>query len=145
MYEFVDRPVTSLNKGCRFLLWSMRSWILVAKHRECPGQTLAPAFAQWKLIGGLQPFLRLMIRLNHDSLEKIHICALNCNRVSEHEAILLSLFVGLANGERLRARNIISLLVADEAVGDMLSAATRLAISLYHAEMEPANPDHARL
>ena len=26
MYEFVDRPITSLDKGCRFLIWSMRSW-----------------------------------------------------------------------------------------------------------------------
>ena len=145
MYEFVDRPVSSLNKGCRFLLWSMRSWTLVAKHRECPGQTLAPAFAQWKMIGGLQPFLRLMITLNQHSLEKIQFCTLQCNSVSEHEAILLSLFVGLANGEQVRARNTVSMLVADEAAGDALSAATRLAITLYHAEMEPANPDHARL
>lgn len=145
MYEFVDRPVTSLDKGCRFLLWSMRSWILVASHKECPGQTLAPAFAQWKMIGGLQPFLRLMITLNRDSLDKIQFCSLNCNRVSEHEAILLSIFVGLAQGERIRARDTISMLVCDDAVADVLCAASGLAASLSHAEIEPGWPSHARL
>lgn len=145
MYEFVDRPVTSLDKGCRFLIWSMRSWILVASHKECPGQTLAPAFAQWKMIGGLQPFLRTMITLNRDSLEKVQFCSLNCNRVSEHEAILLSIFVELADGDRIRARDTISLLVSDEAVGDLLGAVTDLSSSLRHAEIEPRRPDHARL
>jgi hypothetical protein len=145
MYEFVDRPVTSLDKGCRFLIWSMRSWILVASHKECPGQTLAPAFAQWKMIGGLQPFLRLMITLNRDSLDKVQFCSLNCNRVSEHEAVLLSLFVELADGDRIRSRDTISLLVSDEAVGDLLNAVTGLSNSLRHAEIEPRRPDHARL
>ena len=145
MYEFVDRPVTSLDKGCRFLIWSMRSWVLVASHRECPGQTLAPAFAQWKMVGGLQPFLRMMITLNRDSLEKLRFCSLSCNRVSEHEAILLSLFVDMADGQRLRVRDTISLLVSDDAVGDLLAAATALSASMLHAEIEPRRPDHARL
>lgn len=145
MYEFVDRPVTALDKGCRFLIWSMRSWVLVASHKECPGQTLAPAFAQWKMIGGLQPFLRLMITLNRDSLEKVQFCSLSCNRVSEHEAILLSIFVELADSQRIRARDTISLLVSDDAVGDLLGACTGLSASLRHAEIEPRRPDHARL
>ena len=145
MYEFIDRPVTSLDKGCRFLIWSMRSWVLVASHRECPGQTLAPAFAQWKMIGGLQPFLRMMIILNRDSLEKVRFCSLNCNRVSEHEAILLSMFVDMTDGHCLRVRDTISLLVSDDAVGDLFAAATALFASMHHAAIEPSRPDDARL
>lgn len=145
MYEFVDRPVTSLDKGCRFLIWSMRSWILVTSHRECPGQTLAPAFAQWNMIGGLQPFLRLMITLNRDSLETIRFCSLNCNHISEDEAILLSVFVDLADGQSVRVRDTISLVVSEDAVGDLLGAATGLSASLRRAAIEPQRPDHARL
>ena len=145
MYEFVDRPITSLDKGCRFLIWSMRSWILVASHRECPGPTLAPAFAQWNIIGGLQPFLRLMITLNRESLETVRFCSLNCNRVSEHEAILLNIFVELAEGQRVRARDTMALLVNDDAVGDLLGAMMDLSASLTHAAIEPRRPDHAKL
>ena len=43
MYEFLDRPVTGLDHGGRFLVWSMRSWVKAMGERQCPGTALGSA------------------------------------------------------------------------------------------------------
>lgn len=95
MYEFVDRPVTSLDHGGRFLVWSMRSWVKAMGERSCPAGAIAPAFGQWRMLSGLQPFLRIMALFNRHGLENFQFCALPCNHVSEHEAIIVSLICNL--------------------------------------------------
>src|SRR5690606_36308555 len=98
MYEFLDRPVTCLDPGGRFLVWSMRSWVQAMRGDASPATTLAPAFAKWKMIGGLQAFNRAILLLDRDALETFRFCSLNCDHVSEHEAIIISL-VGRAGRE----------------------------------------------
>jgi hypothetical protein len=140
LYAFVDRPVTSLDKGCRFLVWSMRSWVAVVRESTCPGPALAPAFARWRMISGLQPFLRLMLTLNRDALEQFRFCSLDCNRISEHEAVLLALFVTLASGDRVTARNTLALMVNEEGLGDALAAIEAVSGALFAAGLDPAAP-----
>lgn len=140
MYAFVDRPVTSLDMGCRFLVWSMRSWVAVVRARTCPGPALAPAFAKWRMIAGLQPFLRLMLALERDALEPLGFCSLRCNRISEHEAVLLAAFAALGRGDPDIARDTLALLVEPELLGDCIGAAAQLAQALHQASIVPGVP-----
>ena len=60
MYDFLDRRVAHLDEGGRFLVWSMRVWVKVMGEGRCPFTVIAPAFARWKMIGGLPHFHRAM-------------------------------------------------------------------------------------
>lgn len=130
MYEFVDRPVTGLAHGGRFLVWSMRSWVKAMGERTCPAGTIAPAFAQWRMLAGLQPFLRAMALFNRHGLDNFQFCALPCNHVSEHEAIIVSLLCNLHEGRTDLVHDTLTLLVEEEAIGDLLAALSALGAAM---------------
>ena len=140
MYEFIDRPVTELDRGSRFLVWSMRSWLLACGQEHCPAATIGPAFARWRMIGGLQPFHRTMLILNRNALEKLGFCSLGCNRVSEHEAILIALVAMIGSGELVAARNTLAMLVDEDWVGDCLGSLSALAGAMEGNGVLPAAP-----
>jgi hypothetical protein len=140
MYEFLDRRVTSLDRGGQFLIWSMRSWVLALANRQCPGARLGPAFAKWNMLVALPRFHAAMAILNRDGLDTFLFCQLACQRVSEHEAILLSLFCQLQGEGRQSIRETIALLVDEDAVEPLLDALTRVTIELAKAEMLPTAP-----
>jgi hypothetical protein len=137
---FVDRPVTVLDRGGRFLVWSMRRWSSVVCEDRCPGPALAPAFARWRMIGGLQPFVRLMIALQRDAMRPLRFCALPCNRISEDEAIMLSLMVAAQTERRVTVSETLALLVAEDNLGDALGAVFAIAGALGDAELAPGYP-----
>jgi hypothetical protein len=137
MYEFVDRPLSSLDEGCRFLVWSMRAWVSAIGSKRCPAQTLAPVFARWRMIGGLQPFHRAMLLFNRDALETLVFCPMACDRVSEHEAIILQLVTALRDRGPGTARDTLDLLIAEESVGDVLETLSRLGAAMAIAGIFP--------
>lgn len=126
MYDFMDRPVTSLDHGGRFLVWSSRSWVKGMAEKSCPASVIAPAFRKWNMLQGLQPFLRMMALFNRHGLENFEFCALRCNHVSEHEAIIISLVCGLRESRPATVRQTLDLLVEEEAVGDLILALSHL-------------------
>lgn len=138
MYEFVDRPISSLDSGGRFLVWSMRSWVKAMGDKTCPAGAIAPAFAQWRMLAGLQPFLRLMALFNRNGLENFQFCALPCNHISEHEAIIVSLLCGLRDSHPGAVRDTLAFLVEEEAIGDCLAALADLGRAMTTAEIYPA-------
>ncbi|HEY0959748.1 MAG TPA: hypothetical protein VGE05_10825 [Novosphingobium sp.] len=138
MYDFMDRPVTSLDQGGRLLVWSMRSWVKAMGERDCPATKIGIAFAQWNVISGLQPFLRIMALFNRHGLETFQFCALACNHVSEHEALILSLVCSLPDGRPEAVRDTLMLLVEEDCVGDVLAALMVLARSLEKAAIFPS-------
>lgn len=140
MYDFLDRPVTGLDQGGRFLVWSMRSWVKTMGERQCPGSMLGAAFARWNMIAGLQPFLRMMVLFNLNGLETFQFCALACNHVSEHEAIILSLVCGLRDERPDRLRDTLALLIEDDSIGDVLAAMASLGRIMEEAAIFPARP-----
>jgi hypothetical protein len=140
VYAFVDRPVTSLDRGGRFLVWSLRSWAAVAARQQCPGAALAPAFAKWRMIAGLQPFVRLMIGLQRDALKPMRFCALPCQRIAEDEALVLALFVAASEGRRGVVRDTLALLIDESAIGDALDAVLALSTALDGAAIAPGLP-----
>jgi hypothetical protein len=137
MYEYLDRRVTSLDKGGQFLIWSMRSWVRALSERQCPGAWLGPAFAKWSVLTALPQFHAFMAILNRDALEALSFCQLTCQRVSEHEAILLSLFRRSSCEERQPIRDTIALLVDEVAVEPLFDALTQASIILVDAELLP--------
>ncbi len=138
MYEFLDRPVTGLDRGGRFLVWSMRIWVRSMGESQCPVSAIAPAFAKWGMIGGLAHFHKAMLMFNRDALEQFGFCALNCNHISEHEAIILSLVCSLRDERPEMVRDTLALLVEDDRIGDVLGALSALGRSLDEAGIFPA-------
>lgn len=138
MYEFLDRPVTILNPGARFLVWSMRNWVKAVGKRACPVSAIAPAFGRWNVISGLQPFLRIMALLNRHGLETFHFCAPQCNHVSEHEALLLSLICEVREPRPQAIRDTLAMLIEEEKVADTFVALSELAQALAKGGAFPA-------
>jgi len=143
MYQFVDRDLDSIDEGARFLVWSMRAWVTSMGHRHCPAHALAPAFARWRMIGGLQAFHRTMLLFNRDALETFGFAPLACSRVSEHEAIILGLVVAIRDQGPKAVRETLELMVQDEAVGDLLGTISTLSATMMVAGLFPGDaPAH---
>ncbi|HZU65221.1 MAG TPA: hypothetical protein VFF98_16150 [Novosphingobium sp.] len=143
MYAFVDRPVTELDAGGRLLVWAMRLWVKAVGERKCPGNALAPAFAGLAVLPGLQPFMAMMALFNRHGLENFQFCALPCNHVSEHEALILTLVCTMPGATPKTARDTLELLVAEEAVAPLVDAVARLGKALGAVGMHPQLPDAA--
>lgn len=137
MYAFVDRPLTELDTGGRLLVWSMRLWVKAVGEQKCPGNALAPAFAGLTVLTGLQPFMAMMALFNRHGLERFCFCDLSCSRVSEHEAIILSLVCAMHGSDPALPRDTLAMLVADEAVGPMIDVISRLGIALDAVGLHP--------
>ncbi|WP_067734132.1 hypothetical protein [Novosphingobium naphthalenivorans] len=144
MYQYVDRPLTTLDEGSRFLVWSMRAWVAAVGHKRCPARMLAPAFAKWRMIGGLQAFHRTMLLFNRDALETFAFCSLSCPHVSEHEAVILELVTSLRDRGPLATRKTLDLLIAEESVGDMLETLSRLGAVMAIAGIFPGEAAPAK-
>lgn len=144
MYQYVDRPLNSLDEGSRFLVWSMRAWVAAVGRKRCPAQLLAPAFARWGMIGGLQPFHRAMILFNRDALEALAFCSLGCPHTSEHEAVILELVNSLRDRGARATRETLELLVAEDSVGDLLDTLARLGAAMAIAGIFPGQPVAAK-
>ena len=140
MYDFVDRKLTRLDEGGRFLVWSMRLWVTALGLGQCPSPSIAPAFARWHAIGALPPFLRLMTLLNRDALESLHFCSLPCDHVSEHEAIVLALTCATQERRYASVRDTLALLVAEDSIGTVLDALSGLGEALRQADIAPTRP-----
>ncbi|QSB44480.1 hypothetical protein IDJ81_14460 [Tsuneonella flava] len=137
MYDFIDRPVTDLDNGGRFIVWAARSWVKAVGERRCPAHGIAPAFAKWNMLSGLQPFLGMMALFNRHGLQNFEFCGLQCNHVSEHEAIIVSLLCGLQEDDPVSVRQTLELLVSDDAIGDLLLALNMLDKAMYAAGIRP--------
>ena len=135
MYEYLDRAVASLERGECFLIWSMRSWVSVMRNGRCAAPALAPAFARWDMIRGLQPFARFMLLLDREALQPLALCKLECRTVAEHEALVLAMVRRCAADDPCRTRDTLALFVREEAVGDTLAALTQVAEAMRQAAL----------
>lgn len=142
MYDFVDRPVSSLNRGGRMLVWAMRHWVKAASAGRCPCGDVAPAFHKSGLMPSFPHFHVMMAVLNREALERLRFCTVDCGRVGEHEALVLSLLRGVHAGPAERVRETAALIVAPDAVGTLIIALTALAHALAEAGLALAAPIH---
>lgn len=140
MYQFVDRPLASLDDGGRFMVWAMRGWVAAIAVNRCPGTVIATPFARLNMLSGLQPFLRSMALLNRHGLDRMKFCSTRCPHVSEHEAVLLSVACLMAAGRGADAHASVSLLVEEEAAGDLFEAMDALTRAMGAAALHPEWP-----
>lgn len=140
MYDFVDRPVESLNKGGRLLVWAMRHWVRGASEGRCPCGDVGPVFHKWNLMAGFPHFHLMMALLNRHALDKLRFGAVEAEPVSEDEAILLSLIRVARDEEPGRMRDMAGRMVDQQAVPPLIIAFSALAQSLIDAGMRPLPP-----
>jgi hypothetical protein len=140
MYDFIDRPVTSLDHGGRLLVWAMRNWVKAAQSRQCPCRTLGAAFAKWKLGEGMATFHRMMLIFNSQSTESFGFGTLGCQRIQEHEALILGLVhaAPLSSAEHLRVT--LGLVVDETAVDPLMDVITELGRAMANAGIFPGKP-----
>lgn len=100
MYDFIDRPVTSLNHGARLLLGAMRHWVGAVQAGRCPCRALGPLFNRPEVSAAFPPLHAMMATLNRHAVEKMSFGRVDCARVSEHEALVIALVRAMANGGR---------------------------------------------
>lgn len=140
MYAFVDRRVTSLDRGGQFLIWSMRKWVWSLGEGKCPVPAIAPAFAKWGMMAGLTAFHKAMIILNTEGLETSGFGPLQCGCISEHEAIMLSYFHAFRAARPEQVKEMASMLVDEDSVHPFVLAATQLASLLAAQGLMPGLP-----
>ena len=140
MYDFVDRPVTSLDHGGRFLIWSMRSWVEALNKRQCPPHVLAKVFARYNMIVALGHFHMVMMLLSRDSLETLSFGPLPCNMVTESEAVLLSLFRAARDEPVDQLNETLGMVVADDSSSSLFAALTAMSQQLSIANLIPEKP-----
>jgi len=140
MYDFVDRPVTSLNRGGRMLIWAMRHWVRAIRAGRCPCGDIRPAF-EGKALGAAFPHFHVMMAvLNRHAVEKMRFGPVDCEQVSEHEALVLAMVRAARGPDLARAERTASLIVDRAQVAHLLVPMAALAHALAHARRLPAGP-----
>ncbi|WP_423602178.1 hypothetical protein [Sphingomonas sp. MS122] len=92
MYHYLDRSVSSLDLGGRFIVWAARGWVQAVSRRQCPCHALGDGFTRWNATAALQSFSMAMAILNCEAGEPLYFRAPGHSRVSDDEALLLDLF-----------------------------------------------------
>lgn len=131
MYEFVDQPVDSLSDEGRFLLWAMRGWAHAVERGQCPPRALCRGFASVRSLAALPDFHIALAMLGSDALGSIKLAPMNCIAIVEDEAVLLSLWRNISQGDHADARAMLTLLVDKGSVTSisvaMIAAAAKFA------------------
>lgn len=94
------------------------------------------------MTAGLPHFHMMMMALNHDGLEQLHFAHLDCNRVSEGEALILGTLTLMMNDQPTVMRDVIGLLVEDNATVTLLTAMTALGRAMAESKIFPERPQH---
>lgn len=121
MYHFVDRPVSRLAAGGRFLLYAARGWIHAVGAGACPPGTLAPAFARHGVLPALPHFHTLVAEIHHHGRDDVALAPLGHARIVEDEAILLQLCRDAIESPA-RARATLTLIVEEMSVDSSFAA-----------------------
>ncbi len=125
MYQFIDQPLTVLDSTSRFLLGAIRDAAAALAERRCLGAALGPGFGRLGLNEALPHFAIAMAVLAREANQTVVIAKANCCRVTEHEALLLTLLTAADARDEARVHATAKLLVDDEASANTLHRALR--------------------
>jgi hypothetical protein len=142
MYDLIDRPVKALGNGGRFVLWAMRGWTQAVHRGICPSLALRNGFAGVRAQRLLPDFHVTMALLNRHGRAPIEFAPLSCERIIDHEAVLLVLWRDLAHARSDRARATLGLLVEDDGVSPVCRAMTTTLAKLTLAGFDLANLEY---
>ena len=128
MYQYLDRSVSDLPASESFLVWAMRQWVGAMRGGRCPCAALGPTLAARGLGGMLPDFNIAMMLLDREGHAQLQFRTVGCGRVSDDEALLLSLHAAAARGEEILVRRIAEALVRPDAQRALQFAAGRIAL-----------------
>lgn len=137
MYRYLDRPLTNLSDGERVLVWAMRRWLDARRAGECPAQSIGAVFSTRQVLAGLAPFQQVMTLLDRQGRQTLVFAPLRCRRVSEGEAVLLTLVGGVLATGPTRTHATATLLVSPDHVNGVVDALARLACAFAEAGLVP--------
>jgi hypothetical protein len=142
MYDFIDRPVTALDPGGRFLVWTLRNWVRASTEGRCPAAAVGPAFAKWHMMGAFPAFHRMLSLINAHGSQTFCVAPVDCRTVTEHEALFLALVNGLEKRKPALLRDTIAMMIEDEHVGGILAAVSMVGGAMKEVGIFP-QPPHA--
>jgi len=142
MYDMIDQPVRSLNRGGRLLVGAMRHWVKAAGMGRCPCGDIGAAFQAHGLMPCLPHFNMMMAVLNREALTPLRFGAVSCGQVSEHEALLIGLLRTISRMQPQAAKDTMAMIVVPEAAGTLLIALTAMGQGLAYAGLTPAHALH---
>jgi hypothetical protein len=116
-----------LATGDVLLIWAMRRWVNAMRGGRCPCAALGPVFAARGLGAMLPDFNIAMMLLDRDGHAQLEFRPVGCGRLSDDEALLLSLHAAAARGEEILVGRIAEALVKPDAQRTLRFAATRIA------------------
>jgi hypothetical protein len=113
MYQLIDQRTASLCAGRRFLLWAMRGWVRALGRGVCPPGAIAPVFQRRGVLSALPHLHRFLEEVNVHALDKVGFADPDWSRVTEWEAILLTLWSDVASGQADRALATLKLMLQE--------------------------------
>jgi len=128
VYQYLDRTMPELAAGDALLVWAMRQWVGAIRGGRCPCAALGPTFAERRLGAMLADFNIAMMLLDREGHAQLQFRPVGCGRVSDDEALLLSLHAAAARGEEILVGRIAEALVKPAAQRSLQFAAGRIAL-----------------
>jgi hypothetical protein len=138
MYDLIDRPISILSPGDRFLIDAIRLWVAARVACQSPASLLAARFAQAGALDALEDFDAWMTQLSTHARVGVQINC-KCGLVTDDESVLLTLARDLVTGRDAKARTTLSLLVADTAIAPTFCALARTAAMLGQVGLPPGS------
>ncbi|MEP9401606.1 hypothetical protein [Sphingomonas sp. VNH70] len=138
MYALIDRPLSVLSPGDRFLVDAIRLWVVAGTACQNAPAMLAARFARAGALDALDDFDLWMTQLAAHARVPIQINC-KCGLVTDDESVLLTLARDLVTGRDAKARTTLSLLVADQAIAPIFCALARTAAMLGQIGLPPGS------
>lgn len=141
MYEFIDRPVSSLSAGAGLLTIAMRRWVKGVCLSKCTCGEIAAEFNTRGLEMALPHFHTMMMVLSRGAKMQLRFNWEGCETVSEHEAVILSLVCNIRKWPAQRARETAVFFSDEETLPYLVSAINSIARTMAASgeyEVEPS-------
>ncbi|MCG2840600.1 hypothetical protein L6Q21_06355 [Sandaracinobacter sp. RS1-74] len=142
MYSLLDRPTDALDPGSRLLVTAMRAWVLAIAARRCPRQGVAQVLAEAEAPPLADRFHRLMRLLHREGNQPMRFGQMAKPRITEAEALMLTLWIDMAEDRAPRALATIELMVKPIAIGPMLNLMLEIVAHLSTARLAPVRLTH---
>lgn len=138
MYHYLDRSVSSLDLGGRFIVWAARGWVQAVSRRQCPCDALIEGFTRWNAAEALQSFSMAMAILNCEAGEPLYFRAPGHSRVSDDEALLLDLFEQAPRRPQNEMREMLGMIVPPTSAPSLQIAIETAAAALEAIGLSPS-------
>lgn len=130
MYRYLDQKIAELSRGERLLVWSVRRWFNRRQLKQCPVEPIGAMFAAHHILPALVPFQRLMTLVETHLRLPLSFVPAHPKRVSEGEAIIISMIANIFRQSPTQSGVTASLIVTCGQIDEFMHATVCLAKAL---------------